>query len=142
MPISATAGAPTWSAFTSDISSKVIKHYAAFELAEAADSALSIIRAVDVLINETQPFKLAKDPTKLPEVARILSACAEGVRIASVLLTPIMPTKCAEVLAAFGATTTEEAATNGIESSARWGGLQPGTKILKCAPFMRVDAPV
>ena len=142
MPISAAAGAPTWSAFTSDISSKVIKHYAAFELAEAADSALSIIRAVDVLINETQPFKLAKDPTKLPEVARILSACAEGVRIASVLLTPIMPTKCAEVLAAFGATTTEEAATNGIESSARWGGLQPGTKILKCAPFMRVDAPV
>jgi methionyl-tRNA synthetase len=117
-------------------------HYEAFELAEAADAALSIVRAVDLLINETAPFKLAKDPANLPEVARILAACAEGVRIAAVLLTPIMPGKCAEVLAAYGAPLEGDAAAGGIVEAARWGGLAAGTAIAKCAPFMRVDAPV
>ncbi|MFM7133994.1 MAG: methionine--tRNA ligase, partial [Planctomycetota bacterium] len=113
----------------------------AFELAEAADAALSIVRAVDLLINETAPFKLAKDPANLPQVARILAACAEGVRVAAVLLSPIMPAKCDEVLAAYGAPLGGAAATGGLEAAARWGGLKAGTRIAKCAPFMRVDAP-
>lgn len=139
MPISAVEGAPTWSAFTSDAATKVIGHYADFELAEAADAALAVVRAVDAIINETQPFKLAKDPTRMDEVARILAACAEGVRVAAVLLTPIMPTKCSEVLAAYGSMV----ATDGdMIEAARWGGLKAGGRIAKCAPFMRVDAPV
>lgn len=75
----------------------------------------------------------------MDEVARILSACAEGVRVAAVLLTPIMPTKCSEVLAAYGSMV----ATDGdMIKAARWGGLKAGGRIAKCAPFMRVDAPV
>jgi ClpP class serine protease len=30
----------------------------------------------------------------------------------------------------------------GMTDAARWGGLKAGTRIAKCAPFMRVDAPV
>ena len=154
MPVSGAASAATnapttWSAFTEATVAKVAKHYEAFELAEAADAALSIVRAVDLLINETAPFKLAKDPANLPQVARILGACAEGVRIAAVLLSPIMPGKCAEVLAAYGSTldansttSSTTSSTNGLATAARWGGLKAGTKIAKCAPFMRVDAPV
>ena len=138
MPVSGAAGAPSWSAFTDATAKKALEHYEAFELAEAADAALSIVRAVDLLINETAPFKLAKDPANLPQVARILAACAEGVRVAAVLLTPIMPTKCAEVLAAYGSSVD---ASGGMAGAARWGGLQAGTRIAKCAPFMRVDAP-
>ena len=80
----------------------------------------------------------------MPEVARILAACAEGVRIAAVLLAPIMPGKCAEVLAAYGCTATDSGSGTGpgLEAAARWGGLAAGTRIEKCAPFMRVDAPV
>ena len=144
MPVSGAAGAPTnapttWSAFTEATANKTLAHYEAFELAEAADAALSIVRAVDLLINETAPFKLAKDPSNLPQVARILAACAEGVRVAAVLLTPIMPTKCGEVLAAYGSPV--DAAGAGMLAAARWGGLGAGTRIAKCAPFMRVDAP-
>ena len=142
MPISAAAGAPTWSAFTEATAAKVARHYEAFELAEAADAALSIVRAVDLLINETAPFKLAKDPANLPRVAEILAACAEGVRVAAVLLTPIMPSKCAEVLTAYGSALDGDRASSGLAAAARWGGLTAGTKIAKCAPFMRVDAPV
>jgi len=138
MPISGAAGSPTWSAFTQQAAEKALKHYEDFELAEAADTALSIVRAVDLLINETAPFKLAKDPANLPKVAQILAACAEGVRVAAVLLTPIMPTKCGEVLAAYG---SKVETSGGMVAAARWGGLKAGTKIAKCAPFMRVDAP-
>jgi methionyl-tRNA synthetase len=144
MPVSAAAGAPSWSAFTAATAAKVRGHYEAFELAEAADAALSVVRAVDLLINETQPFKLAKDPANLQRVAEILAACAEGVRVAAVLLAPIMPTKCAEVLAAYGCTLPDTGSGTGpgLESSSRWGTLAAGTRIAKCAPFMRVDAPV
>jgi methionyl-tRNA synthetase len=138
MPVSAAAGAQGWSAFTAQAAEKTRRHYEAFELAEAADTALSIVRAVDLLINETAPFKLAKDPANLPRVAEILAACAEGVRIAAVLLSPIMPAKCDEVLAAYGSTL----GGGGMTDAARWGGLKAGTRIAKCAPFMRVDAPV
>jgi methionine--tRNA ligase len=137
MPVSAAAGAPTWSAFTAASAKKTLAHYEAFELAEAADTALSIVRAVDLLINETAPFKLAKDPANLPRVAEILAACAEGVRTAAVLLSPIMPAKCEEVLAAYGSTL----GGGGMTDAARWGGLKAGTKIAKCAPFMRTDPP-
>ena len=139
MPISAVAGAPTWSVFANAAVAKTLKHYADFELAEAGDCALSIVRAVDAIINETQPFKLAKDPTKIDEVARILAACAEGVRVAAVLLSPIMPNKCAEVLAAYGCSID---GVGSITDAAHWGGLKAGTRVCKCAPFMRVDAPV
>jgi methionyl-tRNA synthetase len=141
MPVSGAAGAPTWDAFTDATARKVRDHYEAFELAEAADAALSIVRAVDLLINERAPFKLAKDPANLPEVARILAACARGVRTAAVLLSPIMPAKCEEVLAAYGAPLKGTAATGGIEHAVAWGALKPGTKIAKCAPFMRTDPP-
>jgi len=138
MPVSGAAGAPSWSAFTDATAKKTLAHYEAFELAEAADAALSIVRAVDLLINETAPFKLAKDPANLPQVARILAACAEGVRTAAVLLSPIMPAKCEEVLAAYG---SGGVGTGGMVAAARWGGLKAGTRIAKCAPFMRTDPP-
>jgi methionyl-tRNA synthetase len=138
MPVSAAAGAQSWSAFTEASAKKTLAHYEAFELAEAADAALSIVRAVDLLINETAPFKLAKDPANLPRVAEILAACAEGVRIAAVLLSPIMPAKCEEVLAAYG---SGGVGTGGMVAAARWGGLKAGTRIAKCAPFMRTDPP-
>ena len=139
MPISAVAGAPTWSVFANAAVARTLKHYADFELAEAGDCALSIVRAVDAIINETQPFKLAKDPSKIDEVARILAACAEGVRVAAVLLSPIMPNKCAEVMAAYGCSID---GVGSITDAAHWGGLKAGTRVCKCAPFMRVDAPV
>ena len=60
-------------------------------------------------------------------------------RVAAVLLTPIMPTKCAEVLTAYGSSVD---ASGGMLDAAHWGRLKAGTKIAKCAPFMRVDAPV
>jgi methionyl-tRNA synthetase len=135
-PSSVAPGAPTWRALVEGARDRALAHYRAFELDQAADAALSIIRAVDASINETQPFKLAKDPANLPEVGAILACCAQGVRAAAALLQPILITKADEVLASYGGATPSD-----LVRDAAWGTLAAGTTITKCAPFMRVDAP-
>ena len=135
-PASIVPGSPTWKSLVEGARDRALAHYRAFELDQAADAALSIIRAVDASINETQPFKLAKDPANLPEVGAILACCAQGVRAAAALLQPILVTKADEVLASYGGTTPRD-----LVRDAAWGTLAAGTTITKCAPFMRVDAP-
>ena len=43
-----------------------------FALQEAVESAMRIIRKIDLFINEKLPFKLAKDETKQAELGTIL----------------------------------------------------------------------
>lgn len=59
----------------------------------ACEAALGLVRAIDGYIEQTQPFKLAKDPANLPQVAAVLRNCAEALRIASIMLWPVMPGK-------------------------------------------------
>jgi len=133
-----------------------------FALADAASAAIALLRQVDVFINATEPFKLAKDPAQRPRLASILAQCAECVRIAGVLLAPFLPAKMTELEVALGCTASASAATTSSAIStvpvtpvtsasaskpatpfadiAAWGGLAPGTKLTKCALFPRVEA--
>src|SRR5690606_11916535 len=69
----------------------------ALELSKAADAAMSIVRAVDSYIEATQPFTLAKQADKLPQVGTVLYNCAESLRVASLLLWPLLPEKVEEM---------------------------------------------
>jgi len=124
-----------------------------FALADAAAAAIGLLRQVDAFINSTEPFKLAKDPAQKPRLASILAQCAECVRVAGVLLAPLLPGKMNDLAAALGqraAVTTASSASAAISAAAApsaftelvaWGGLAPGTKLTKCALFPRVEAP-
>jgi methionyl-tRNA synthetase len=61
-----------------------------------------LVRGVDVYINRTEPFRLAKlaaaDAAKRRELGAILALCAELLRVAALLLSPVMPDKMAAVL--------------------------------------------
>ncbi len=105
-----------------------------FSLAKAADIAMGLIRDVDLFINDTAPFKLAKDDTKKPELSAILYQSLETLRIASVLLSPIIPKKMATFHEAIGFDGNE----NTFEENTRWGGLTPGSEISKVALFPRI----
>lgn len=112
---------------------------------EAALAALALIRAVDKLIEDTKPFSLAKDPANLPQVGTILYHCAEAVRIASVLLWPVVPAASEQIWARSGlgyAAQLKEGGLGDFDAWTKWGGYQPGTKIEKGeALFMRYVAP-
>jgi methionyl-tRNA synthetase len=119
-----------------------IEAYERFDLREAANAGLGIVRWVDLVINEYQPFKLAKDPSQMRAVGNILYDCAQALCFAATALHPIMPSKCEELLRAFGVSLERmrECLTMvlGIDPDA----IEIGTTIQKCALFMRMDPPI
>ncbi len=93
---------------------------------------------MDRYINETAPFKLAKDETKRDELAQILYNCVEAIRIAAVLYLPALPETMTDLLSRFSCTIS---ASDTFDSLTAWGGLKPGDSIVKGdALFMRADA--
>ncbi len=104
-----------------------------FSIGTATEIAMGLIRDVDVFINDTAPFKLAKDEAKQTELAAILYQCLETLRIASVLLTPIIPTK----MIAFRQAISVEENDALLEEVTVWGGLKAGSAITKVALFPR-----
>ncbi len=110
----------------------------AFDLAGAAAAGIGLLRRVDAFINATEPFKVAKDPARKDELATILYQCAESVRIASVLLSPVLIAKMPDLWSALGV--SGPSAESPLPSLAQWSGLKPGTKIQKVALYPRVEA--
>jgi methionyl-tRNA synthetase len=110
------------------------------QLADATASALDLVRAIDNYIEQTAPFKLAKDPAKLPEVGTILYQCAEAMRIASLVLWPVLPGKIEELWRRLGCPQYAKALANGgrgnLREWARWGQLYPGTPITHGDPLL------
>ncbi len=103
-----------------------------------------LVRQVDEFISHTAPFTLAKRAAEIPDaeyaLAAILYACAEALRVASVLLSPALITRVPQVWKAWGC---EPAAGVGLAELAKFGGthaLAAGQGISKGEIlFMRAD---
>ena len=109
------------------------------DLPAAAEAGLRIVRAVDLFIDRSRPFELAKNPAELPAVGSILSACAEALRVASLLLWPVLPTRMEELWRRIGRASYADALANhghgNLESWLREDPLQPGTELLQGEPL-------
>jgi methionyl-tRNA synthetase len=108
------------------------------DLGGAAAAAIALIRKLDGFINETEPFKIAKDDAQRPRLAAVLYQCAEVVRIASLPLWAVMPERMAGLWKALGQPTGPSGAT--LRDRAAWGTLKPGTSTQKVALFPRIQA--
>ena len=73
-------------------------------LHEGVAAAFRIIDAANSFIADTQPWALAKDPAKSDQLTGVLAEAAEAVRVAAVLLLPVMPKSSAEILRRMGET--------------------------------------
>jgi len=71
-----------------------------FSIHAAIEETLQLVRAINREFTEAEPWALAK--TDKVEAGRVLARAAEGIRIAAVLLTPVMPIKTREVLERLG----------------------------------------
>jgi len=74
-------------------------------LNEGAAAAFRLIDATNEYIAATAPWNLAKDPASEDRLTQVLFDAAEAIRLAAVLLEPIMPTSCTEILRRVGAQT-------------------------------------
>ena len=89
-----------------------------FALHEGAAAAFDLINATNLFIAETQPWSLAKDPARSGELTAALYDAAEAVRIAAVLLLPVMPASAAEVLRRMGE--TRDASSLRLDADTAW----------------------
>ncbi len=88
-------------------------------------------------VDQTAPFKLAKDPAQAKRLDEVLYNLAETCRVLAVLLWPFLPGTATKIYAQLGLTGVPDKF-----SEAKWGGLQPGHKIGEPAPlFPRKDHP-
>ncbi len=110
-----------------------------FDLAEAIRAGMGLVRRVDGFINLTEPYRLAKDPTRRDELGAILYQCVEAVRIASLLLWPVLPQRMADLWQALGLPT--EPGPRRLDELGAWGGLSPGGPVAKVALFPRIEQP-
>jgi methionyl-tRNA synthetase len=74
----------------------------AFMLHEGAATAFRLLDATNEFIAATAPWTLAKNPDNAAHLTQVLFDAAEAIRLAAVMLTPIMPRSASEILRRVG----------------------------------------
>ena len=73
-----------------------------FALHEGAAAAYRLIDGANEFIAATAPWKLAEDPASADRLSQVLFDATEAIRLAAVLLAPIMPASSREILRRVG----------------------------------------
>jgi methionyl-tRNA synthetase len=94
-----------------------------YALHEGAAAAFALVDAANEYIAETEPWALARRSDQQERLNAVLYDVAEAVRVAAVLLLPIMPASAAEILRRVGE--TEPASTLRLDRAAVWQNLRP-----------------
>jgi len=105
------------------------------QLQAALQSIWALVTRANQYVDQTAPFKLAKDPAQAKRLDEVLYNLAETCRILAVLLSPFLPATSAKIYAQLGLP-----GTPGQLSDATWGKLTAGHTISDPAPlFPRRD---
>ncbi|MGV3773906.1 MAG: class I tRNA ligase family protein [Verrucomicrobiales bacterium] len=106
-----------------------------YRLQDALVATWSIVTRANQYVDQTAPFKLAKDPTQAERLDEVLYNLAEVARIVAALVAPFMPETASKIHTQLGLS-----GEFGNVSDITWGGLQVGHKIGLPAPlFPRKD---
>jgi methionyl-tRNA synthetase len=104
-------------------------------LHEGAAAALALVADANGFIEARAPWALAKQPADRPALEQVLAALTDAVQAVTVMLTPFMPDKTAEVWRALGNTSADVTAVTG--PLPRAGGL----RVRKITPLFPKPAP-
>ena len=110
----------------------------ALQVGDACAAALKIFAAIDAFIDKSEPFRKAKDPELAGQVGTILGSCAEAIRIASLLLWPVMPERMETLWESYALPYAETLADGGrgdLDTWSRWGAVATGTPVQKGKPL-------
>ncbi len=103
---------------------------------QAIEEAWKIVTAANGFIEQTQPFKLAKDETQAARLDAVLHHLAEAVAQVTVLLNPIMPVACGKIREQLGWALPEGFTLDKLS----WGLLPNGHQLGQGTPvFPRVE---
>jgi methionyl-tRNA synthetase len=109
----------------------------AYDFSRGLEAVRRLIDAVNKYLVATEPWALAEDAAKRPRLATVLWTAAEGLRIATVLLSPVIPVAAARVWNQLGV--EQELAATKLDELC-WGELPTGLRIRRIEPvFPRLD---
>lgn len=107
------------------------------QLQSALETIGRLITRANQYVDQTAPFKLAKDPAQSARLDEVLYNLAEVCRILAVLLWPFIPESASKIFSQLGLPGAPD-----TFSQAAWGALSPGHAIGDVAPlFPRKDKP-
>jgi len=107
-----------------------------FEPHRALEAAISLASAGNKYFDECAPWALAKDPTKHDRLGVVVHHVLELLRIVSVLLWPVLPSKMNELRHQLGLEPVTPVIDRDLWPFA-WGGLAAGSAIRPGAPVFR-----
>jgi methionyl-tRNA synthetase len=118
------------------LAEKVRKEVDSLRIHLALEEIFQYIRSLNKFVNDARPWELARDESRKKELEDALYTAVEGLRIASVLLEPALPTKARELRAALGL------GDFSIAQTETWGISSAGTRIPEEAPilFPKIEA--
>ena len=105
--------------------------------ADAADAVMALAKRCNKYIDETAPWVLAKNEEDRPRLNAVLYNLIESIRVLSVLLRPMMPATCDEIIRQLNM--SDEATS--LESVKGTFGLFDEVQVGQASPlFSRIDA--
>jgi methionyl-tRNA synthetase len=104
-------------------------------LQSALEHAWGLVTRANQYVEQTAPFKLAKDPAQSARLDEVLYNLAECCRIIAVLISPVIPATAAKIYEQLGVGALPQSL-----AEANWGGMVPGSSIGEpAALFPRKD---
>jgi methionyl-tRNA synthetase len=121
----------------SEFIAKARVHYTQHEIQDALTTTWGLISRLNQYVDQTAPFKLAKDPAQAPRLDEVLYNLVEGCRVIALLVAPVLPDTTAKILEQLNLGSSPQTIAN-----LAWGALPPGHEIGQPAPlFPRKDLP-
>jgi methionyl-tRNA synthetase len=109
------------------------------QITAAIAAVWEIVDRANGYLVEKEPWKLAKDASRRDELASVLYAAGETLRILAILISPVMPSAAARLWTQLGI--DAPLGEQRLPEAAEWGGLAPGTRTTKGeALFPRLDS--
>jgi methionyl-tRNA synthetase len=115
------------------LAERVRDHFDRQDVSGALDEIWQVVRRLNRYVQDEQPWQLSKDEGQAERLDRVLYSLAEGLRVVSVLVHPVIPDSAQKLLAALG---REDLSLD----SASFGAVPGGATVGELAPlFPRVE---
>src|SRR5690554_50954 len=122
-------------AFT-DLPALMARHFDELHFDRAVEAVMEAVRKANKYIADVRPWELAKDEAQAARLDTVLNTLLEALRVASILLDPIIPGKAHELRKQLGIRN----APFDLANAGQWGLIPPSTRTAPGEPlFPKVD---
>lgn len=108
-----------WSERSIRLGAEVKASMSEVDLSVCLETIWRFVRSLNKYVEDSAPWKLAKDPQKTSELEKVLYNLWEGLRICSIFLHPFMPATTVEIMKRLG---LPSEAADFMLTEAEWGG--------------------